>query len=703
MSQEDSDNFPRLLTDSEIEEILRDSIPDVLSASLETSEAFKHKIYRRLRDQLREITITPLAKEDLKAEIRKTYFKSLVNPGTSVGIMAAEAMSHPITQMVLNSFKSSGMAKQLVTGVDKARNLIYLSKNVKNPYCKVFFTKNFTFEELFLNKYREIVGISVGQLVEDYNIGEIKREWWYSYFKTSEYRALSDMIELDRIRLNVRLKLKRSLLYHHRLTTSRVSKAIEEYFASSHSKKPVVCFYSPTLQGIIDIFYISDRVINDIRSDTLAFTTFSVEIVPELDKIIVSGIPEIKELNIDKINLKMPFINEVKVTDKSSGNNASNLTKYVINLNPNLSRASGITPEHYKRILHKLKGVKNVEIRDYSIEVEVSQEELGSDRQMEQAKTPMSVIEDIIRKEDEQEEIFEDENPTKFYEHSDIYRDYYIYYIETDGTNLRELIKKKDVDYRRIVSNDPEEIYEVFGIEAVRNFLINELITTLSMDKSYIDPRHVILLADFQTYLGVLTPATYSGVQKQPIGSLSKATFEKPLDIFKKKAPFGQIDEVKSVSASVALGCPIPLGTGKVIVEEDLSNIRAEKAIERINTTTCEPIETKVQFQIESEDNRNVIKKDINLIPQSPRSESELWSGSEIDLSEEMYRKIGADIRKEIEMIKDNIAPEVSEETEKHEAEIDEYTEKTRKKKVKEEARDPEVTPLVDFLKSKKI
>jgi DNA-directed RNA polymerase beta' subunit len=655
------DRAPRFLSDSEIDEILRDSIPEVPSASLETSESFKHKIYRRLREQLKEIKITPLAKEDLKSEIRTAYFKSLVNPGTSVGIMAAEAMSHPITQMVLNSFKSSGMAKQLVTGVDKARNLIYLSKNVKNPYCKVFFTKNFSFEELYFDKYREIVGISVGQLVEDYNIGDISSEWWYSYFKRGEYKVIFELIESGKIRLNLRLKLKRSLLYLHRLTTATVSKAIEEHFTSSHLRKPIVCFYSPTMQGVIDIFYISDRVVNDIRSDTLAFTTFSVEITPELDRIIVSGIPEIKDLNIDKINLKMPFINEVKISESDESQNA----KYLINLNPNLSRASGITPEHYERILRKLKGVRKVDIKDYSIEVEVSQQELESQIAVasdsaaasQTGKSPMSIIESIIKKEDDEEEVFDDNNPTKFYKHSDIYRDYYLYYVETDGTNLRELIKKKDVDYRRIVSNDPEEMYQVFGIEAVRNFLINELVITLSMDKSYIDPRHVILLADFQTYLGVLTPATYSGVQKQPIGSLSKATFEKPLDIFKKRAPFGQIDEVRSVSASVALGCPVPLGTGKVVVEEDLENMRSRKAIDKVESVPCEPVESKVQFQIESEDG-DILMKDI-------------------ELNEEMFKEIGANIQKEIENIK-------------------------AKSGIKEES-EPEVTRLLDFVKSVKI
>lgn len=620
-------NIPRLLNESEIEDIIKDSIPEVLSASEETSAYARKKIEKRLREQLKEIIITPLAIQDLKKEIRKYFDKSLINPGTSVGIMAAEALSHPITQMVLNSFKSSGMAKQLVTGVDKARSLIYISKTIKNASCKVFFKKRYTFEEIYFEKYKEIVGISVGQLVDDYQIinapTEEEQPWWYKYFTRSESSLILKYIKTGRIKKTLRLKLRRSLLYLHRLTTKKVADVIEDNSISSETKeKNIMCIYSPTMQGIIDVYIIEDYITaSSIRDESKIYMYFSVNIIPGLDKIYVSGIPEIKDFTIDKINIKTPFINEVKINDST----------YLINLSPNISKASGITPEHYKKVFEKINGIQDISINDFSIKIIIDPEILN--------KSPMSYLEEVITKEDEEEEKFDEVNEKEFFKHSDIYKDYYIYYIETIGTNLRALIHMKDIDTSRLVSNDPNEMFQVFGIETARNFLINELIITLSMDKSYIDPRHIILLVDFQTYLGVLTPATYSGVQRQPIGALSKATFEKPLDIFKKKAPFGQIEEVKSVSAAVALGCPVPLGTGKIKVEEDIENMRAKKALQEIKTIPCENLDNKVVFEIENEKGFTETK--------------------EIELDESKYNVIGAEIQKEIEKAKEAVKPKL--------------------------------------------
>jgi len=47
--------------------------------------------------------------------------------------------------------------------------------------------------------------------------------------------------------------------------------------------------------------------------------------------------------------------------------------------------------------------------------------------------------------------------------------------IETDGTNLAKIFEVEEVDFRRTISNDINEIYKVLGIEAVRKSLVQEL------------------------------------------------------------------------------------------------------------------------------------------------------------------------------------------------------------------------------------
>ena len=54
--------------------------------------------------------------------------------------------------------------------------------------------------------------------------------------------------------------------------------------------------------------------------------------------------------------------------------------------------------------------------------------------------------------------------------------------IETEGTNLLAVMSNINVDHTRTISNDIVEIFEVLGIEACRQALLNEIRNLLSTD-----------------------------------------------------------------------------------------------------------------------------------------------------------------------------------------------------------------------------
>ena len=62
--------------------------------------------------------------------------------------------------------------------------------------------------------------------------------------------------------------------------------------------------------------------------------------------------------------------------------------------------------------------------------------------------------------------------------------------------------------------------------------------------------------------LGKVSGVTSSGMGRQQIGALEKASFEKAMDIFKEAAGFGEKKSVSSVSASIYLGKTAEIGTG---------------------------------------------------------------------------------------------------------------------------------------------
>ena len=54
--------------------------------------------------------------------------------------------------------------------------------------------------------------------------------------------------------------------------------------------------------------------------------------------------------------------------------------------------------------------------------------------------------------------------------------------LETDGTNLAEVMTFTAVNHKTTVSNDVLEMFQVLGIEGARSSLFNELRNVLSFD-----------------------------------------------------------------------------------------------------------------------------------------------------------------------------------------------------------------------------
>jgi len=71
--------------------------------------------------------------------IRLAFLKALVQPGEMVGIIAAQSIGEPTTQMTLNTFHFAGVASKsnVTRGVPRIEEILSLSSNPKNPSCTV--------------------------------------------------------------------------------------------------------------------------------------------------------------------------------------------------------------------------------------------------------------------------------------------------------------------------------------------------------------------------------------------------------------------------------------------------------------------------------------------------------------------------------------------------------------------------------------
>jgi len=139
--------------------------------------------------------------------------------------------------------------------------------------------------------------------------------------------------------------------------------------------------------------------------------------------------------------------------------------------------------------------------------------------------------------------------------------------IDTQGTNLAELLARSEVDQTRTLSDDLWEVYNVLGLEAARMILIEEIIKILSFDGAYVNPRHITILADSMCKSAILTGANRDGISRET-GPIAKGMFEKAVDNFAESAAFGEFDPIRSVGASTMMGTLPNVGTGTVEIKD---------------------------------------------------------------------------------------------------------------------------------------
>jgi DNA-directed RNA polymerase subunit A" len=134
--------------------------------------------------------------------------------------------------------------------------------------------------------------------------------------------------------------------------------------------------------------------------------------------------------------------------------------------------------------------------------------------------------------------------------------------IITAGSNLKKVLELDFVDQTKTVSNDIYEISEVFGIEAARQAIIDEVFKVIEAQGLNVDIRHVMLVADTMSVSGGIKGITRYGVVSEKASVLARASFETPIKHIINAALTGEVDELNSVVENVMLNQPVPVGTG---------------------------------------------------------------------------------------------------------------------------------------------
>ncbi|RHY96943.1 hypothetical protein DYB37_002077 [Aphanomyces astaci] len=417
---------------------------------------------------LLEYRLNDSAFEWLMGEIKSKFLSSLVAAGEMAGVVAAQSIGEPATQMTLNTFHYAGVsAKNVTLGVPRLKEIINIAKDVKTPSIQIYLKPDCAHDAEKAKQiqstleYTTLMDVTASTAIyydPDPTSTVVEED---ADFVASYYDVIDEDTPLARSPWLLRIELNRIMMADKNLEMKEIALQIENEYGQDLS-----CIYTDD--------------------------------------------------NADKLVLRIRIMSEEE--DKVSQNGSASVGQEDDTF---LKRV-----EHNMLTQMRLRGVPNVK------------------------------------------KVFMRENPQNQWDEEKGFIMVKEWVLDTDGTNLLDIICHESIDASRTISNDIVEIIEVLGIEAVlpdcfvRRALLNEIRNVISFDGAYVNYRHLACLADVMTFRGHLMAVTRHGINRVDSGPLVRCSFEETVEILMDAAMFSQGDELAGVTENIMLGQLAQLGTG---------------------------------------------------------------------------------------------------------------------------------------------
>lgn len=418
--------------------------------------------------------------------ITYVYKNAIVAPGEMVGMIAAQSIGEPTTQMTLNTFHFAGVASKsnVTRGVPRIEEILSLSENPKNPSVNIYLPKDQEgsretvqqyIPKIEYTKLCEIVS-AVDICFDPDDLNSLIEEDVDTLTQYYEFEHMIDQCSgqtavdaKDKSKWIIRMEMDKESMLEKHITMDDINFAITNSF-----NEEVQCVYS------------------DYNSDKLIF------------------------------RLRQKNVISKKKTNQPNPLDQSDEIYLLKNFQDNLLN---------NIILSGVKDISKVVLRKVTNNVVL---ENGKYNKVDS------------------------------------------WVLDTVGTNLLEILSLDYIDSTRTISNDIQEVYRVFGIEAARNAIFAELTEVIEFDSTYINYHHLSMLCDRMCYKSKMISIFRHGINNDDIGPIAKASFEETPEMFLKAAKHAEMDPMRGVSANVMCGQQGYFGTSAFQVLVDINAMMAE-------------------------------------------------------------------------------------------------------------------------------
>ncbi len=135
--------------------------------------------------------------------------------------------------------------------------------------------------------------------------------------------------------------------------------------------------------------------------------------------------------------------------------------------------------------------------------------------------------------------------------------------ITTEGVNLAAMRDHQDrLNPHALYTNSVHDMLKHYGIEAARMVVIKEISGVFAGHGISVDNRHINLIADAMTQTGKYLPFSRHGVVTESSSVLAKMSFETIMSFLREGMMMGEADDLKGPSARIIAGRSGLIGTG---------------------------------------------------------------------------------------------------------------------------------------------
>jgi len=141
-----------------------------------------------------------------------------------------------------------------------------------------------------------------------------------------------------------------------------------------------------------------------------------------------------------------------------------------------------------------------------------------------------------------------------------------------EGVSLRGFMNMPEdlIDHRHIKTNDVKAVLDVYGVEAARASVVQEVKNVFGHYGIEVNHRHLSLIVDFMAMGGDLRPFSRVGMVHSA-SPLLQMSFETTMQFMSTACNEGLRDCLRSPASSIVMGQPPAVGTGIVSILVDLN------------------------------------------------------------------------------------------------------------------------------------